>query len=321
MAHEPFSSQVASEAWRNRAEAWITECLVRHEIEPVGPVEHPRIRPWSTQLTVPTDQGLVWFKATCPSMSFEPALQEAIARLVPGAVSEPLAIEAELGWMITLDHGQTLGDQRTVSVGDWRLALAEAARVQQLLAAHHEELVALGLPDCGPETVVAHFDRLLELHERQDRDDDGGIPPDRAEELRARRPELIEACEVLARSRVPSTWQHGDLHPWNLHETSEGIAFFDLGDGMWSSAVEILVVPHGVVLDGGELEWSEIVTAWTEAWGLATAEFDELWRASAFTHAVNRSLTWYRAMQTATAAEVAEWGHASEHHLTSMLDA
>ncbi len=321
MAHEPFSSQVASEAWRKQAEAWITESLARHEISPAGPIEQPRIRPWSTQLTIPSDHGKLWFKATCPSMAFEPALQQAIARLVPGAVQEPIAIDAEQGWMLTFDHGPTLGDLRTATVDDWRLALAEAARVQRLLAGHRDELAALGLPDCGPESVVARFDRLVELHERQDDSGEAGISPDRAEELRARRPELVEACDVLARSDVPSTWQHGDLHPFNLHETPEGIAFFDLGDGMWSSAVEILVVPHGVVVDGGHLDWSEIVTAWTEAWDIEPAEFDDLWRASAFTHAVNRSLTWYRAMQTATAAEIAEWGHASEHHLTSMLDA
>lgn len=321
MAHEPFSLKVASETWRSQAERWILDALARHEFEALGPIEQPRIRPWSTQLTVSTDHGKLWFKATCPSMSFEPALQQAMARLVPGAVREPLAIDVEQGWMLTVDHGQTLGDLRTPSVADWRLALAEAARVQRLLAEHHDELAALGLPEGDPEAVVARFDRLLDLHQRNDREDGTGIAPERADELRGRRPELVDACAVLAQSRVPSTWQHGDLHPWNMVETADGITFFDLGDGMWSSAIEILAVPHGIVHEAGELDWAEIVTAWTEVWDLDRAEFDEVWRASAFTHAVNRSATWFGAMQTATAAEVAEWDHASERHLSSMLDA
>src|SRR5690606_8546535 len=116
------------------------------------------------QLTIPTDRGTVWFKATCPSMSFEPALQETMARLVPGAVKEPLAIDAEQGWMLTLDHGPTLGDLRGSTVQDWRLALEAAARTQRILAGHRDELLATGLPDGGPETVVDRFDRLMTLY-------------------------------------------------------------------------------------------------------------------------------------------------------------
>lgn len=319
MAQEPFSVLVASPPWREQALTWIGDSLTRADIEVTGEPDQLRIRPWSTQITVPTDRGTVWFKATCPSMSFEPALQEAISQLVPDAVSRPLAIDAERGWMLTLDHGATLAALREPTVDDWRAALAEAARVQRVLAGHREVLLATGMPDAAPATVPARFDRLLALSAE---DPEGArLAPEAAQQLRARRGELVDACALLDVSPVPSTWQHGDLHPNNLHETAQGVAFFDLGDGMWSHAVEILAVPYGVVTGSGALAWDEIVTAWTEVWEVEPAHFDELWRASAFTHAVNRAVTWHRALLTATADEVAQWGDAVDHHLCSMLDA
>lgn len=321
MAQEPFSTRVAGSPWRERVDAWITTSLENAGIEVTGPTDQLRIRPWSTQLTVPTDRGLVWFKATCPSMTFEAALQATIARLVPGAVQQPIAIEADEGWMLTLDHGPTLGAQRSPTVEDWKRAVAEAARVQRALAGHRDELLAAGLPDAGPETVPARFERLLEVSEEAPPERTGRISPEVAAELRSRRGELADACALLAESPVPSTWQHGDLHQENLVDTGERIAFFDLGDGMWSHAVEVLCVPYGVVKDAGGIEWDEVARAWCEVWNIEPAHFEELWQASAFTHAVNRAVTWHRALVTATTDEVLEWGDAVEHHLTSMLDA
>lgn len=321
MAQEPFSTQVATPQWRALAEEWTAESLARHGIAVTGPTEQPRIRAWSTQLTVPTDAGLVWFKATCPAMAFEPALQQEMARLVPGAVQEPLAIDAERGWMLTRDHGPTVGDQRTPTVQDWRLAVAEAARVQRALVDHREELLATGLPDAAPETVVDRFDRMLEIHEQQPAEEGPHVAPGTIEALRSRRSELVDACAELAESSLPSTWQHGDLHPWNLYGTDGHVALFDLGDGMWAHAVELLCVPYGVVTSTDDVAWADVVPAWREVWEVEPEEFDRLWRATGFTHAVNRAVTWHRALLTATTAEVVEWGSAVEHHLASMLDA
>lgn len=321
MAQEPFTAMVASPQWRARAEAWIADALTQHGVAITGEFDQLRIRPWSTQITVPTDRGLVWFKADCPAMAFEPALQATIARLVPGAVQAPLAISADEGWMLTHDQGPTLGDQRAPAVEDWRRAVARVARVQRALADHRDELLAAGLPDAAPETVVDRFDRLVQVSEAAPPERTGRLAPEVADQLRARRGELMDACALLAESPVPSTWQHGDLHHHNLRDTGDGIAFFDLGDGMWSHAVEVLAVPHGVVTEAGEIDWADVARAWCEVWEVESGHFDELWRASAFTHAVNRALTWHRALLTATTEEVVEWGDAVEHHLASMLDA
>lgn len=321
MASPPFSALVATEGWRAEAESWTRTTLSQSGIAVTGPVEQPRIRPWSTQLTIPTDHGRVWFKACCDSMAFEPGLQRTMAGLVPGAVAEPLAVDTERGWMLTFDHGPTVGDRRSPTVEDWRRALASAAEVQRSVAAHRDALLAVGLPDGSPATVVQRFDRLTELQSHLPEDQPGRVPPRELDALRSRRPLVVEACTLLDEGPLPSTWNHGDLHPWNLFGDGEHVTFFDLGDGTWSHATEILAVPYGSIADAGLIAWDDVLPAWTEVWGVDEATLAELRRASRLTHAVNRATTWYRALQTASAAEVDEWGVAVVEHLTSMLDA
>ena len=48
--------------WRQQAEQWIDAVLEALGVVRLGPAEQPRIRFWSTQLTVPTDHGTLWFK-------------------------------------------------------------------------------------------------------------------------------------------------------------------------------------------------------------------------------------------------------------------
>jgi hypothetical protein len=65
-------------------------------------------RPWSVTHRVPTASGPVWFKANTMDCAYEAVLAEALARSRPDAVLEPLAVDAERGWMLTADAGTTL---------------------------------------------------------------------------------------------------------------------------------------------------------------------------------------------------------------------
>jgi hypothetical protein len=88
-----FSVLVSEPGWRAEADRWIVTGLQEAGLFPVGPPEQRRVRPWSTHLVVPTSGGRVWFKANCRDLSFEPALQQLLARLAPGRVDTPLARE------------------------------------------------------------------------------------------------------------------------------------------------------------------------------------------------------------------------------------
>ena len=65
----PFSQRVSTPEWRAEVETWISERLAHAALTATGPIEQPRVRPWSTQLVVPTDGGTVWFKANCAAQA------------------------------------------------------------------------------------------------------------------------------------------------------------------------------------------------------------------------------------------------------------
>ena len=77
-------------------------------------------------------------------MAFEPAVHRTLARLDPGEVDEPVAVDAERGWMLTRDRGTTLGDSHEATLDDWRAVVALAARLQRRVADHGPDLLAAG---------------------------------------------------------------------------------------------------------------------------------------------------------------------------------
>lgn len=315
-----FSEIATTEAWRAEVMDWAVPQLRRHGLRVLAGVDQPRVRAWSTQLTIPTDRGLVWFKACTPSMRFEPALQSLMADLVPGSVQPPLAIDAERGWMLTVDHGPTVGDHRTPTTDDWRSGVAAAARIQRALVDHAAELLATGLPDCRPETVVTRFDRLVTMMRELPEGHPAALDADTAGRLRERRTAVEAAVEVLLAGPLPTTWQHGDLHPWNMFGSATDLHVFDLGDGEWANAAEILAVPHGVIDGADDVDWPSVLDAWLAVWEVDADAFAPLWEASALTQAVNRTATWWSALAGATVAELAEFGQLPRHHLMRVLD-
>lgn len=311
-AREPFSVLVTSPEWIGAADAWVEQHLEALGIAVLGPVTSVRVRAWSTQRTVPTSAGTVWFKADCPTMAFEPALHQALAVLAPDAVETPLAIDAERGWLLTLDHGPSIGDESEVTTAHWQAVVQEAAALQREVSEHRDELLATGLPDCSPGTVLDRFDSLL---------DEFDLDAPNAARLAARRPELADACAALADTGSQVTWNHGDLHPWNVHGSPDRPRLFDFGDSQWAHAAEVLAVPFGFCAENPALSWDGLVDAWREVWEVDRTTFDLAWNAVNFTQPVNRALTWHRCLVAATDAENEQWGDESRHHLLRILDA
>jgi hypothetical protein len=318
----PFSERVTGADWRHEAESWIRDQLELNGDTLSGPIEQPRVRPWSTQLTVPTEAGLLWFKANCGALAFEPRLHDELARLAPDSVDAPYATQPERGWLLTRDRGSTLGDSHEPTVDDWRRVLGEAAALQRTMAAEADRLLATGLPDCSPATVVDRFDRLLEILVALPEDDPSHVDPDLAMRLRARRPEIVDAVQELDESSLPTTWQHGDIHPWNVFAVSPGsLRIFDFGDGQWAPAAELLSVPFGWITQRTSLSWPDVLDAYCDAWGIEPPELEPQWAATGLTQPINRAMTWWTCLAEASAAEWATWGEAPLHHLSRVLDA
>jgi hypothetical protein len=345
----PFSVTVGGTEWRTTALTWLEQQLGRLDISVTGPVEQPRIRPWSTQLVAPTTEGTMWFKANCPAAAFEPALQQLLADLAPSVVDRPVAVEPDRGWLVTRDRGPALGDTRSPTLADWQALLRLGAQVQRATPGQEAAILATGVPDRRPSLVPALFDDLLARLAQLPRSHPSRLDGDGGAALVAVRPRLVEAAEQLAASPLPTTLQHADLHPRNVfvldhgssgpersshHDGSSGpdgasgaLRLFDLGDAQWAHALELLCVPRRIVDSpehtGADVAWAPIAQAYREQWGdlVSATEFDDLLAAATLTHAVNRTSTWLDLLRDCTAAEIAAWGEAPALQLQGLLTA
>lgn len=222
-----------SDAWRARAVAWLDARLAEHGIRRTGAPEQPHLRPWATALRAPTDRGVFWLKAASPGTAFEIRLYRWLPKLAPEQVLEPLAIDEERAWIILPDGGPTLGDaapgERLVPA--LARALGDYARLQRALAPHAQELVELGVTDMRAGVMPQRFDEAAaQVAARLA----NGSAEERAtfERARALRETFVAGCRELARSPVPPSLDHNDLHPWNIFAAAEGhpARFYDWGD-------------------------------------------------------------------------------------------
>ena len=317
-----FSQVVATDEWLAEAQAWVTSTLAGLGRSVVGPMEQRRIRPWATQLVVPTDRGTVWFKANCPSAAFEPAVHQGLSQLEPDEVEPPLAIDAQRGWMMTADRGQTLGDSHDATLQDWQDVVARAAVLQRRLATRRAPLVAAGLPDCSPVTVPARYAWLIEQLAGLAPDHPSHLPAAEAQELRARSGVVDEAVEALVEAPLPSSLQHGDLHPWNVFALEDGLRFFDFGDAQWAHVLEVLAVPYGYSTRVTHHPWDQLLDAYAAVWAdvVDRPTLEGLMGPAMVTHAVNRSFTWLGAVEGAQPAELLEWGDSPVYYLRLALE-
>lgn len=311
----PFSQRVADAAWLAGVRDWIAIEAARAGVTVRGKAERRRVRPWSAQAVVDSDAGPLWFKANCTAMRFEPALHRLLADRAPDLVEQPLALDSDRGWLLLPDRGQTLGDTREPTREDWSAVLIAAGRLQRRIAADGAAILALGVPDCSPTTVVARFDRLLDLFAGLPEAHPCRLGPERAADVRAARPRVVDAAALLAEHPGVVTLQHGDLHPWNVFAADGGYRLFDFGDAQWAHAFEALRIPFAWVTERMPTAWPVLVEQYLDVWGVTSADVADLLAAAEVCHPVNRALTWWTALGEASAEELREWGAAPTHHL------
>jgi hypothetical protein len=319
----PFSEVVSSPGWRDEAESWVRERVAEGGGQLVGDITQPRVRPWSTQLVVPTDLGRLWFKANCPALRFEPTVHAVLARLDPCQVDPPFALDAERGWVVTLDRGPTLGDSHEATLDDWQAVVRVAGALQRQVAEGREELLATGLPDCAPHTVPDRYAGLIEALAALPPPHPSHLEQGAVRRLRDGAALVEEAARTLeAGPMPPASFQHGDLHPGNAFAVEGGLRVFDFGDAQWAHPLESLAVPWGWLHRHPALPWPSVVEAYASVWAdvVEPAELDRLFAAAVVTQAVNRALTWWGAIADAADAELVDWGDRPRFFLELALE-
>ncbi|TDB80799.1 phosphotransferase [Micromonospora sp. KC721] len=303
--------------WQENALAWVADSLGRHGRRVTGPVV-PRVRPWSLVWRVPTDAGDAWFKANNPGTRHEAALLAALARLAPGRVLEPIAVDPQRGWTLLPDGGPSLRETLAGSqdLTHWERLLPGYAALQATVAPHVDELLADGLPDHRPERLPGLFTALLDDTDALLLGTSAGLDAGTYERLRAYRAEFARLCRRLAEVGMPASIQHDDLHDGNVFVADDGYRFFDWGDASVAHPLGTLLVTlnsvgHVQKLAPGDPALLRLRDAYLEAW---TDRYDRTVLREAAGLAmrvttVSRALSWRRALDTADPAR-AEYAEA-----------
>jgi hypothetical protein len=213
--------------WLESVHDWIRSQLERLGLGPAGEIEQPHVRPWSTVLRVPTDDGDVWFKANMPTQAFEVAVVETLAARRPDLVPTLLATDLERGWMLQGDGGTRLREilEETGDFGVWVEILPLYAELQMDVAADRVRLLAAGVPDRLLASLPGQFEEVLTDAEALE-----ALTQDERRRLAALAPRIEAECRQLADYGLPETIQHDDLHDGQVFVRDGHYLFFDWAD-------------------------------------------------------------------------------------------
>jgi hypothetical protein len=313
-----------SAEWRAEVIEWVRTVTAHHGLRITGECRQPRVRFWSTQLTVPTDAGVLWFKENCPGQAFEARLVALLAELAPDHVTAPLAVEPERGWLLTPDGGSTFTDQ-IADIDTWVRVVVEWAQVQRRLAGHVERLQEAGVSLIPP----GHAADLAEQYTTLPSDRPGHLSAETAQKVRAGLPAIREWGQQLAATRLPVTLDHNDLHTNNafVPHPGERLRFFDFADAVLGYPLCSLMVPLRTLrsaLECGDDDprLDRVIDAYLDVWtdltdrGTLRSAVAPALRLAA----MHRAESWRRVLPYASAAGRAEFGDPAAHWLATVLD-
>ena len=215
-----------------QAHDWIRSAVKQLSIHITGEIEQPHADAWSTVMRVPTDAGMLFFKATAGETIHEIALTEKLARWFPDHLPELVAVDSDRGWMLMRDGGEPLraSIRPAKDVRPWEPVITQYADLQIGIAEHVGEILALGIPDHRPAALPALYTQLLADEPSLMIDQEKGLTSAEFEQLQILSPRFEQFCADLAAYGIPDSVNHGDFHDGNVLVKDGRITFFDWGD-------------------------------------------------------------------------------------------
>lgn len=268
-------------------EIWPAEAWIRETVEPTGPFELVKERPWATVLRLPTRQGTVYFKACRPIQAFEPAMSAALAQRSPDLVGEVLAFDLDRSWLLTADAGVAIGELGNPPER-WAEVLPRYAELQRRETSHVDEHLALGVPDLRLAALPPQFDELLAR--------DLPLPEDEIAAARTLRSDLETLTGELAGAGVGPSVEHADLHLRSVFDLGGHLRVLDWGDASIGHPFASLLVTFASLRDANGLApddpWFRMLRdAYLEPWGSGLVPAFQLAQRVG---AVSRAVGWGR---------------------------
>lgn len=256
---------------------------IRGIVEPTGPIDLVRVRPWASVVQVPTADGLAWFKSCEPAQAFEPRLTSELYARWPDRVARVLGHDPQRGWMLTADAGRSIG-----SLGNppelWELVLPRYAELQRGERAYVDDHLAHDVLDLRVTALPARYAMMLS------RD----LPLEEGELATLRRfePRFAELCAEVGAASPGDSIQHDDLHVNGVFVLGDELRVMDWGDASIGHPFASLIVTFRFLesengLAPGDPWFVRLRDAYLEPWGPGLVPaFDPAIRVAAFAHAI-----------------------------------
>ncbi|HSJ88670.1 MAG TPA: phosphotransferase [Anaerolineales bacterium] len=218
--------------WQRQAHAWIRSQTEMNSLLLTGEIEQPHAYAWSTVMRVPTNKGMLFFKATAGETIYEIALTEKLAAWFPDCLPELIAVDAARGWMLLRDGGEQLRVliRPTQDVKPWEPVITRYADLQIELTQHVPEILALGIPDYRLSVLPDLYAQLLADPSSSMIDQEKGLASKEYQQVQNLTERFKGICAELDTFGLPASLNHGDFHDGNVLIKDGRVTFFDWGD-------------------------------------------------------------------------------------------
>lgn len=218
--------------WGKDAREWIRTQAEHKNIRLTGEIEQPHIRHWSTVMRVPSNEGLLFFKATVPEKKYEIALIQKLTKWFPESMPELIAVDIPRGWMFMRDGGETLRAmiRPKKDIKLWEPVITRYAELQIGLAEHVDEILALGILDRRLAVLPSLYSKLLADEDSLMIGQEKGLTVGEYHKLSDMQPHFGWLCTQLAAFTIPESLNHGDFHDGNVLIKDGRVTYFDWGD-------------------------------------------------------------------------------------------
>jgi hypothetical protein len=290
------------DGWLERVTTWIDDHLALAGRQRSGDVELLHQRPWSAFTRVPTNRGTVYFKAPAPSSVSEARLTAALGRWRPDCTVPVLAIEAELGWLLTVDAGVTLRElSRTPEqLKHWQRILPLYAGLQRELSDRVPELLALGVTDRRLALLPEKFEILLEDTENLRVGLPKGLTADEHRKLLRLQSRFATHCQELLATGIPETLTHEEVTEVNVILGEGGYRFTDWDNGVsfpfFSLLTTLRSIAHWLKPPPEKAQMDHLRDLYLEQWSdiASRSELLEVFKIAYGLAMVNRALSYHR---------------------------
>jgi hypothetical protein len=291
--------------WQETVLPWIDQELTSQGIRIEGPLEILHMRTWSAFASIPTSDGIVYFKAPSSENAFEAALTQKLVQLRPDCMVRLLAVDLERGWTLSADSGDTLRSfiRSVDDLPQWDNVLPFYADFQIDLAQHLPDLLLTGAPDRRLELFPNLYRKLLEDTENLRVENPPGLSSEEHRHLLKLQSEVEDMCLQLDSYGLPETICHEEVHDANVILDGERVIFTDWADSsvahpFFTMLVTIRSAAYRAGLDQDAPEMAHLRDIYLEPWSSfgSPTELREALDIAYRLAMINRSLSYHLSM-------------------------